>query len=314
MQEQPMGMRILVVGAGAVGGYFGGRLTEAGRDVTFLVRARTAENIRRDGLRIVSPHGDATLHPKLVLANEITAPYDLILLSVKAYGLESAMNDFTPAVGPGTMILPVLNGMRHIDLLTAKFGEEAVLGGVCLVATEVDQDGQIIQLADMQKLIYGERKGGTSDRTKTLDQVMRGAGFDARISENIMQGMWEKWVQLASLGAVTCLLHGNIGEVEAAPGGTKTALKILDECSAIAAACGYPPRDPFLAQARTMLTTPDSSMTSSMYRDMTKGSPVEADQILGDLIGRGRALNVDAPLVEAAFISLRIYQARLPAK
>jgi 2-dehydropantoate 2-reductase len=314
MQEQPMGMRILVVGAGAVGGYFGGRLAEAGRDVTFLVHSRTAENIRRGGLRIVSPHGDATLHPKLLLANEIAAPYDLILLSVKAYSLESAMNDFAPAVGPGTMILPVLNGMRHIDLLVAKFSEEAVLGGVCFVATEVDQDGRIVQLADMQKLIYGERKGGSSDRIKALDQVMQGAGFDARISENIMQGMWEKWVQLASLGAVTCLLHGNIGEVEAAPDGANIALKILDECSAIASASGYPPREHFLAQARTMLTTRGSSMTSSMYRDMTKGSRVEADQILGDLIERGRTLNVDAPLVEAAFISLSIYQARLPAK
>ncbi len=309
-----MGMRILVVGAGAVGGYFGGRLAQAGRDVTFLVRSRTAESFRRNGLRIVSPHGDATLHPKIVQANEIAAPCDLILLSVKAYGLESAMNDFAPAVGPATMILPVLNGMRHIDLLVAKFGEESVLGGVCLVSTEVDRDGRIVQLADMQKLIYGERNGGTSDRIKTLDQVMQGAGFDARISEHILQGMWEKWVQLASLGAVTCLLHGSIGDVEAAPGGVNTALKILDECSAISTACGYPPREPFLAQARTMLTTPGSNMTSSMYRDMSKGSPVEADQILGDLIERGRSFGVSTPLIEAAFISLHIYQARLPTK
>jgi 2-dehydropantoate 2-reductase len=309
-----MGMRILVVGAGAVGGYFGGRLAEAGRDVTFLVHSRTAESIRRDGLRIVSPHGDATLHPEVVLANEITAPYDLILLSVKAYSLESAMNDFAPAVGSGTMILPVLNGMRHIDLLVTKFGADAVLGGVCFVATEVDQEGRIVQLADMQKLIYGERNGGTSDRIKTLDQTMQGADFDARISENIMQGMWEKWVQLASLGAVTCLLHGNIGEVEAAPGGTKTALKILDECSAISTASSYPPRDPFLAQARTMLTAPGSSMTSSMYRDMAKGSQVEANQILGDLIERGRRVGVSSPLIEAAFVSLSIYQGRLTTK
>lgn len=309
-----MGMRILVVGAGAVGGYFGGRLAEAGRDVTFLARPRTADNIRTNGLRIVSPHGDATLHPKLVLANEITTPYDLILLSVKAYGLDAAMNDFAPAVGPGTMILPVLNGMRHIDLLVAKFGEDPVLGGVCLVATEVDQDGRIVQLADMQKLVYGERKGGTSDRIKALDQVMQGAGFDARISEHILQAMWEKWVQLASLGAVTCLLHGNVGEVEAAPGGANIALKILDECCSIASASGYPPREPFLAQARTMLTTRGSNMTSSMYRDMTKGSPVEADQILGNIVDRGRNLGVSAALIEAAFISLRIYQARLPAK
>jgi 2-dehydropantoate 2-reductase len=307
-------MRILVVGAGAVGGYFGGRLAEAGRDVTFLVRSRTAESIRHAGLRIVSPHGDATLHPKLILANEIATPYDLILLSVKAYGLDSAMNDFAPAVGPATMILPVLNGMRHIDLLAAKFGEETILGGVCLVSTEVDPEGRIVQLSETQKLIYGERKGGTSDRIKALDQAMQGAGFDARISDNIVQGMWEKWVQLASLGAVTCLLRANIGEVEAAPGGTTTALKILAECSAIATSCGNSPREPFLAQARTMLTARGSTLTSSMYRDMSKGSPVEADQILGNLIERGRKFGVSAPLLEAAFVSLSIYQAGLPVK
>jgi 2-dehydropantoate 2-reductase len=314
MQEQIMGMRILVVGAGAVGGYFGGRLAEAGRDVTFLVRARTAEAIRDKGLRIASPHGDATLHPKLILANEITIPFDLILLSVKAYGLESAMNDFAPAVGPTTMILPVLNGMRHIDLLAAKFGEDSVLGGVCLVSTEVDQNGQIVQLSEMQKLIYGERKGGTSDRIKAMDQAMQGAGFDARISEDIVQGMWEKWIQLASLGSITCLLRGDIGEVTAVSGGKETALKILDECSAVATACGHPPREPFLAQARTMLTASGSKLTASMYRDMARGGPVEADQILGDLIERGRNVSVSVPVVEAAFVSLSIYQARLPAK
>jgi 2-dehydropantoate 2-reductase len=212
------------------------------------------------------------------------------------------------------MILPVLNGMRHVDLLAAKFGEDAVLGGVCFVSTEVDPDGRIVQLAAMQKLIYGERKGGTSNRIKALDQAMQGAGFDARISENIVQGMWEKWVQLASLGAVTCLLHGTIGEVEAAPGGTETAFKILDECCAIATACGYHQREPFLAQALTMLTTRGSKLTSSMYRDMAKGGPVEADQILGDLIERGRNFGIAAPLVESAFVSLSIYQARLQAK
>src|SRR5271154_928163 len=143
-------MRILIVGAGAVGGYFGGRLAEAGRDVTFLVRPSRAEQLGRDGLRIVSPHGDAVLTPKLVRVGKITAPYDLVFLSVKAYALEKAMGDFAAAVGPETTILPILNGMRHMDLLADRFGEHAVIGGVCLVATEVDNDGRIIQLSDIQ--------------------------------------------------------------------------------------------------------------------------------------------------------------------
>ena len=172
-----MSMRILVVGAGAVGGYFGGRLAQSGRDVTFLVHSRQAESIRRDGLRIVSPHGDTTLHPKIAMAAEIDTHYDLILLSVKAYSLEAAMTDFAAAVGPDTMMLPVLNGMHHIDLLKVKFGEYKVLGGVCYVATEVDQAGRIIQLNEGQELIYGELKGGASDRMSALDRTMQRCGL-----------------------------------------------------------------------------------------------------------------------------------------
>src|SRR5580700_10356474 len=132
-------MRILVVGAGSVGGYFGGRLAQAGRDVTFLVRPLRAQQLARDGLRIVSPHGDVVLTPKLLSAEQLTQPYDVVFLSVKAYALDAAMNDFAAAVGAETMILPVLNGMRHVELLIARFGKQQVLGGVCLVATEIDE-------------------------------------------------------------------------------------------------------------------------------------------------------------------------------
>ena len=153
--KERLAMRILIVGAGAVGGYFGGRLAQAGRDVTLLVRPARAKQLRQDGLRIISPHGDAVLTPKLVGATEIDPPYDLVFLSVKAYALQAAMNDFAAAVGPEAMILPVLNGMRHVDLLTKRFGEHPVIGGVCLVATEIDDKGRIVQLADMQQLLYG---------------------------------------------------------------------------------------------------------------------------------------------------------------
>src|ERR1700733_14424706 len=180
-----MAMRILIVGAGAVGGYFGGRLAEAGGDVTFLVRPCRAKQLRQDGLRIISPHGDAVLTPKLVSAGEIDAPYDLVFLAVKAYALEAAMNDLAPAVGPETMILPVLNGMRHLDLLMQRFRKDAVIGGVCLVATEMDRDGRIVQIADIQQLAYGERNGERTPRMQALDATLQGAGFDARLSTDI---------------------------------------------------------------------------------------------------------------------------------
>ena len=306
-----MAMRILIVGAGAVGAYFGGRLAQAGRDVTFLVRPSRAKQLNQDGLRIISPHGDAVLTPKLVSAGEIDTPYDLVFLSVKAYALEVAMNDFAAAVGPETMILPVLNGMRHIDLLTKGFGEHAVIGGVCLVATEIDGEGHIVQLADMQQLVYGERNGETTPRLQSLDATLQGAGFDARLSTDIMRAMWEKWVQLASLGAITCLMRGTIGEIVAAPGGADLSLKMLDESAAVATACGHKPSEAFLARDARAMTAPGSPLTSSMYRDLRKGAPVEADHILGDFIERSRAHRVATPLLKAAFVNLRVYQGGL---
>jgi 2-dehydropantoate 2-reductase len=303
-------MRILVIGAGAVGGYFGGRLADAGRDVTFLVRGRQSEAIRQHGLRIVSPHCNATLSPKLIVADEIAGSYDLIILCVKAYSLAVAMNDFAAAIAPGTIILPLLNGMRHIELLTGRFGEDSVIGGVCLISAETDTEGRIVQLTDIHRLVYGERTGNHSTRISALNEAMHGAIFDARTSENILQEMWEKWVLLASLGAATCLMRGNIGEIEAI-GGADLSRAILSECSAISTACGYPPGAAFLARTEKVLTTRSSNLTSSMYRDLSKNAPVEVDQILGDLLERGRKFDVTAPLLEAACVNLRIYQARL---
>jgi 2-dehydropantoate 2-reductase len=302
-------MRILVVGAGAVGGYFGGRLIQAGRDVTFLVLPKRAEEIQAQGLRILSPiHGDFTVRPKTLTATQIASPYDVIFLSVKSYSLAAAINDFAPAVGSQTVIIPVLNGMHHMDVLAQKFGEHAVLGGVCFVATEVDSQGRIVQLADFQSLTYGELDGKKTPRIEAVHQAFSGAGFEAAISTNILRDMWEKWVWLATVGAITCLLRGNIGEIVAVPGGAELCLSVFRECAAIAGACGYPMSQAFVAEKGPLLTAPGSTLTSSMYRDLTDQAPVEADTILGDLIERARKRGVSAPVVQAAFVSLSIYQ------
>jgi 2-dehydropantoate 2-reductase len=304
-------MRILVIGAGAVGGYFGGRLAEVGRDVSFLVHPPHAEALRKRGLRIVSPHGNATLSPKLLLAGEIAGAYDLILLCVKAYSLDKAIRDFAPAVGPDTMILPLLNGMRHLEVLSSHFGEEPVIGGTCRIAVDVDNDGRIVQLTNIQQLVYGERAGGNTARLHALHETMQGANFEGSLSDDIIQAMWEKWVMLASLGAATCLLRGNVGEITATPHGADLGRAILQESAAIAVACGHPPAASFLLRAEKTLTATGSSLTSSMYRDMSSNGRVEVDQILGDLVERGSRLGVGTPLLEAAYVQLKIYQARL---
>jgi 2-dehydropantoate 2-reductase len=302
-------MRILVVGAGAVGGYFGGRLAQASRDVTFLVRPKRREQIQAQGLRILSPtYGDFTARPKTITAAQIVSSYDVIFLSVKGYDLAAAIDDFAPAVAQQTVIIPVLNGMHHMDVLTHRFGEHAVLGGVCFVATEIDSQGRIIQLADFQSLTYGELDGKKTSRIEAVHQVFSGAGFETAISGDILRDMWQKWVWLASLGAITCLLRGNIGEIVAVPGGAELCLSALRECGAIAGACGYPMSETFLAEKSLLLTEPGSKLTSSMYRDLTEQARVEVDTILGDLIERGRKHGISAPIVQAAFVSLTIYQ------
>lgn len=307
-------MRILVVGVGSTGGYFGGRLAEAGRDVTFLVRPARAAALREKGLRIVSPYGDATLTPKLVTADTLKDTFDAVLLTVKAFSLDAALDDMAPAVGRHTMILPVLNGMRHVDRLIERFGAPALVGCVCKVAAMVDGEGRIVQLTRLQDLAYGEIDGARSARIARLDAAMRDAGFPARLSADIRADMWEKWDQLAAIGAITCLMRGNVGEVNAAPGGTAFANGVIDEVVAVVTAEGHPPRPAFLAEMRKALTDPSSTGTSSMYRDLQQGRPIEAEQIVGDMLARGARHGLKTPLLAAAYVNLCVYQKQIAGR
>ena len=307
-------MRILVIGAGAVGGYFGGRLAAAGRDVTFLVRSARAEQLRRSGLRIFDPYGDVQVRPKLLLAEELKARpevFDLIVLSTKAYALEAAMEDFAPAVGSATVILPLLNGLRHLEALDARFGAEKVVGGFTYIVADMDAEGGVHSMTQLHDLSFGERDKAVTARIQAIDETLRGAGFDAYLKPDILAAMWQKWALLAAMGAITCLMRGSIGAVVAAPGGAETARAIIAECVAMATANGYPPEATALAMMTQRLTEAGSPLTASMYRDMQRGSRVEADHILGDLLERGRKHGVEAPLVRAAYVQLSVYSASL---
>jgi 2-dehydropantoate 2-reductase len=306
-------MRLLVVGAGATGGYFGGRLAQAGRDVTFLVRAPRAEKLRQEGLRIVSPSGDITVAPQVIERNALT-PFDAVLLTVKAFSLNDALNDMAPAVGPQTMILPVLNGMKHVDAIASRFSSTNVVGCVCKVATILREDGAIVQLAPFHELAYGEMSGEArpSERISELDRFMSGAGFDARLSTSIAHEMWEKWMMLAALGGITCLMRGNVGQIAAADGGRDFVFALLNEVAAIAKASGQPMSDAFMTSTRALLTAEGSAMTSSMYRDLERRQRIEAEQIIGDLLARGHKFGIAMPYLAAVWIHLQVYQMRLP--
>jgi len=302
-------MRILVVGAGAIGGYFGGRLLQAGQDVTFLVRAKRAAELAGAGLVIRSPAGDVTLkNPPTVQADKLNEKFDVVLLSCKAFDLEDAIKSFAPAVGPNTSIIPLLNGMSHLDALDKKFGKERVLGGLCAIAVTLNEKREVMQLAPMQSLGFGERDGGTSDRVKAIAEVFSKGNCGAAPSEHVMQDMWEKWVFLASLAAATCLMRTSVGNIMAVAGGKEFLLGMLDECSAVATAEGFAPAGPFFQRTRGILTTEGSPMTASMFRDVKAGLPVEADHVIGDLVARADAAKVPVPKLRMAYTHLKAYE------
>ncbi len=306
-------MRILVVGAGAVGGYFGGRLLEARSDVTFLVRSRRAAELALAGLQIRSPHGDVKLTlPPTILAEDITETFDLVILSCKSFDLQSAIAAFAPAVGPTTMILPLLNGMRHIEILAMRFGP-AVLGGRCLISATLNENREIVQLTGMHTLSFGELDGTLSDRVQAIEKQFAGVRFDAQCSTQIALEMWEKWVFIATLAGSTCLMRATVGDITAAPGGKDFVLRLFEECQSIAAAEGFLLRPTYLERTRDMLTTSDSPLTASMLRDMEMGGPIEADHIIGDLLLRstrkGHARH-EAALLPIVYANLKAYEAK----
>jgi len=304
-------MRILVVGAGSTGGYYGGRLAEAGRDVTFLVRPGRAAQLRKAGLQIVSPNGNATLTPQLVTADAIPGTYDAVLVTVKAYSLDAALDDMAPAIGPDTMIIPVLNGMRHVDAIASRFGRDKLVGGLCRIPAQLDDEGRVIQMGKFHDLAYGELDGSATPRIQNLDAAFKNAGFDAKLTPHIEREMWEKWVLLAALGGICCLMRGTVGEVAAVPGGADFEAALVDEVVAAVRAVGVAPSEAFVANTRETLTKQGSAHTSSMYRDLVKGGAVEADQIVGDLVARAKQAGIAMPLLSLAYANLSVYQNRL---
>jgi 2-dehydropantoate 2-reductase len=302
-------MKILVVGAGAVGGYFGGRLLQSGRDVTFLVRPVRAEALAARGLRLQSPLGDFHLpDPPSVTIPSGEGAFDLILLSCKAYDLEGAMDSIAPFVGSHTAILPLLNGMRHLESLAARFGSQHVLGGLCVISTTLSAGGDVIHLNEVHNLVYGELDGARSERALDIEAAFSQAGFDARLSSEIALEMWEKWVFIASAAGITCLMRASIGDIVAA-GAAELAANLLEECAVIAKAAGFPPRAAFLERIRANLIAPGSPLTASMLRDIETGGRVEGEQVLGDLLRRAPP-GIKTPVLSAAHFHVKAYETR----
>jgi len=307
-------MRILVLGAGAVGGYFGGRLAEAGRDVTFLLRPARAAVLAEHGLKVTSPLGDFTVRPKLATAERLEGPYDLILLTAKHYDLDQAIEAIRPAAGPDTSFLPLLNGLVHIDRLAAEFGANAVLGGVAYVGAALLPDGSIRHHNRLSGIAFGERSGGISARSRAIAAEFEGSKVDAPGSENVTLDMWEKFVMITTMAGMNCLMRGTIGEIAATADGAALMLELFAENQAVAEAAGHPVRQAYREQIGRMLTEKGSVNNASMHHDLAHGSRTEADWIVGDMRRRAMELGVATPLLRAAYANLQVYENRRAAR
>lgn len=306
-------MRILIVGAGAVGGYFGGRLLEAGRDVTFLVRPGRADELQRDGLIVRSSQGNILYpSPPCVLTQMLDGPYDLILLSCKAYDLESAMEAFAAAVGPATSILSLLNGMAHLDRLSERFDGVNVLGGQCLISVDRDASGAILHLNDKHQLAFGELNGASTPRILRVAEALADAGFEASLSQHIVQDMWDKWCFIATLAGITGAMRASVGDVLEAQG-MYLVVQLFAECCSIADTQGYPLQQSVRQRYLSMLTARGSKLSASMLRDIERGAPIEVEQVVGDLLLRRDAPGVIAPALSAlgfVYTHLKAYEQR----
>jgi len=301
-------MRILVIGAGALGGYFGGRLLAAGRDVTFLVRPRRAAQLAAHGLEIISIKGGLQIaNPPTVTADKLTGQYDLILLSCKAFDLTDAIKSFTPAVGPETMILPVLNGMLHLDILASHFGAEHVLGGQSKISATLDDEGRVHHLSSFHSISFGEQDGTRTARVEAVAEALGSCNFDARVSNHILAEMWSKWVFIAAAASLGSLMRAQVGDIVAV-GAEAYGTALLQECAAIATRHNFPQDAQGMQFGEKMLTEPGSAFKPSMLRDIERGQRTEAHHIVSDLLRRGGDL--PSPTLRIADAHLKVYEAR----
>ena len=301
-------MKILVLGAGAIGGYFGGRLVQAGGDVAFLVRKRRAQQLSENGLVVRSPHGDFTVPVRCVLQSQLDAPFDLVVLTCKAYDLEAAIEAIAPAVGASTCIVPLLNGVAHIERLIAAFGAARLAGGSCAIPATLTEQGEVVQLGTFHSIVFGRLPGTSADmqpKLEALRALYAKTPVPVELTDDMTTALWEKFVGLATLAAMTCLMRAPIGAILDSDDGPALIAEAFDACRRTAEAAGSPPRAAALEKFRTMLTDRTSTLTASMLRDLESGGRTEGAHIVGDMLRRAEAAGVDPGPLRAAWCHLQ---------
>jgi 2-dehydropantoate 2-reductase len=306
--------KILVLGAGGTGGYFGGRLAEIGADVTFLVREARRKTLSEQGLRIESPFGDAKIAVNTVVASEVAPVYDAVILTCKAYDLDAAVAAIAPAVAPNGYVLPFLNGIAHIDVLNEKFGQHRVLGGTAKIQATITPNGAIRQFNDWRTLAFGEQSGEITERVRTLAALFEAAkGVEVFAVADVVQRMWEKLVHLSTAAAMTCLMRANVGEIVRTPRGREIFLDQLGCGAAIAAANGHAPSAAFMKSWEETFSQQDSQYSTSMLRDIERGGQTEVEHILGFMLDKAIKSRTACNTLLLAYTNVKAYEQRRTA-
>ncbi|HDR4425363.1 2-dehydropantoate 2-reductase [Bacillus thuringiensis] len=301
-------MRILVLGAGGVGGFFGGRLVEKGEDVTFLVRSKRKKQLEERGLVIRSVNGDFSFQPKLITKEDRTAPFDVILFSTKAYHLNEAIQDLKPFVGESTVIIPLLNGIAHLSLLQKEFGEEKVIGGLCFIETTLNDEGEIVQTSAANRLVFGEMKSQHAEKIKHISKAFAGTKSSFVLSENVTQDMWHKYLFITVMSGVTTLMRAPIGPIRESEGGHDFIRNLFEECVQIMRCIGAPVKDDITEEHMKTIDKISYDMKSSMQRDMEKGSSIEGKHLQGYLLDVAKQFSIEAPLLGVVYQNLKVYE------
>lgn len=300
-------MNILIAGAGGIGGYFGSRLMEKGQNVTFLVRNQRKQQLEKTGLVIESPHGNYTGKPALITKEDRGQTFDAIIITTKAYHLEEVIKDIQPFADQSTMILPLLNGIAHMDPLVEVFGDQ-VIGGLCFIETTLNEEGHIIQSSPIHDLVYGERDGSQSERIIKLNEAFEGANAGFALSDKIMQDMWHKYSFITAMSGITTLMRSPVGPTVNIPAAKHTLERLLNEISAVMKSIDAPIADGLPEMQMKKMQEMKEGMKSSMLRDMEKRLQTETSHLQGWLLEKGKENGIDSPILEAAFAHVKIYE------
>jgi 2-dehydropantoate 2-reductase len=306
-------MKILVLGAGAIGGYFGARLMQAGADVCFLVRPRRQAQLQANGLVVRSPHGDFTVPARAVRREQVDAPAELLLLACKAYDLDAAIESIAPAMGPQSTLVPLLNGLAHIDRLIAAFGPARVAGGSCGIPATISPEGEVRQMGPFHRIVFGPLPGTAPEagpKLQALHDLFKRTPVDVALDTQMTRALWEKFAGLATLAALTCLMRGSVGDILHADDGAALFAQTFAACEGAARAAGHAPREAASAAFRAMWADPASTLTASMLRDLESGGPTEGAHIVGDMLQRVRAAGLDPGVLPAAWCHLQVAERR----